>query len=115
MSEEPEGETMRYGMIGHDDRSESEKLEKYLGEVDWSYLEKHYAAGALVYVDPALDLVSVGKAFVEDDAETIAAWKKAGDILIPSTPHAAYWEESELSFEALVVSPFVLMREAPEK
>ncbi len=111
MSEQEESETMRYGMIGHDDRSESEKLEKYLGEVDWPYLEKHYASGALVYVDPALDLVRVGKAFVDDEAEKIATWKKKGDILIPSTPHAAYWEESGFSFEALVVSPFVLMRE----
>jgi len=106
-SEDPE-EVMEYGMLGEDTADTVEKLEKYTGEVDWKYLEKHYANGALLYVDPALEITEVGKALADDEADKVAAWKKSGDILQPSTPHAMYWEEAGQMFKALVVSPFVL-------
>ncbi len=105
-------EPMRYGVLGQDNASLIEKLEKYTGEVDWSYLKKHYEAGALLYVDPALDLIAVGKAFAEDDAEAVATWKSQGDLVQPSAPHATFWEETQPKFQALVVSPFVLIQPA---
>ena len=39
-----------------DDFSNIEKIEKYSGEIDWSYPEPHYRAGNLVYADPCLNL-----------------------------------------------------------
>lgn len=101
---------MEYAMLGEDQSTGLEKLEKYTGEVDWTYLEPHYKAGALLYVDPSLDLVEVGKALADDDSKSVTKWKKSGDLLQPSTPHAYYWEESEATFTALVVSPFVLIQ-----
>ena len=103
-------ETMRYGVLGDDDSSVSDKLEKYTGEVDWAYLKMPFEAEALLYVDPSLDLVEVGKAFAEDDAEAVKAWRSNGDIIQPGPPHAEYWEESGAKFQALVVSPFVLIQ-----
>lgn len=105
-----DSEPMNYGILGEDASTDLEKLEKYTGEVDWTYLEKHYAAGALLYVDPSVDIVEVGKAFVRDDAEAVEGWKKKGDLVVPSTPHAMFWEESKARFTALVVSPFVLIQ-----
>ena len=110
MNEEEADEQMKYGILGEDASSDVEKLEKYIGEVGWEYLEKHYQSGALLYVDPSLDLVTVGKALTEDDAGSVANWKKSGDLVQPSTPHAFYWEESKARFTALVVSPFVLIQ-----
>ncbi|MDF1811399.1 MAG: DUF2288 domain-containing protein [Verrucomicrobiales bacterium] len=103
-------EEMKYGILGEDTDSDLDKLEKYTGEVEWRYLEKHYAAGNLLYVDPVLDLIEVGKAFTEDNSDAVASWKKSGDLVQPSTPHAFYWEESKARFKALVVSPFVLIQ-----
>lgn len=103
-------ETMRYGMLGHDGASPVEKMEKYLGEVSWTYLKPHFEAGALLYVDPSLELAEVGRALVEDEVEKVNAWRKEGDILSPSQPHADYWEESEARFLAAVVMPFVLIQ-----
>lgn len=103
-------ETMRYGVLGSDSSSLLEKLEKYTGEVDWSYLRPHYRNGALVWVDPALSITEVGHAFSIDDADRVAAWRKSGDLVTPSEPHAAHWEESRARFIALVVSPFVLIQ-----
>jgi len=108
-------EGMEYGILGDDTETDLEKLEKYTGEVDWKYLEKHYQSGALLYIDPSLDLVAVGKAFADDDSKSVAKWKKSGDIVQPSTPHAYYWEESDSRFKALVVSPFVLIQPIEEE
>ena len=112
MKKDPKNdEQLEYALLGKDTSDLEAKLEKYTGEVDWSYLKKHYESGALIYVDSSLKLAAVGKAISEDDTESISAWKKSGDIVQPSEPHAAYWEESKLTFLALVVSPFVLIQE----
>lgn len=105
---------MTYQILGGDESTTKEKLEKYTGEVDWAYLAPHYHNGALLYIDPALSLAEVGEALTRDDAERIQAWKQNGDIVAPSGPHAAYWEESGETFRALVVSPFVLIQPALE-
>ena len=105
-----DSETMRYGMIGGDDASPLDKLEKYTGEVGWTYLKPHFESGALLWVDPALSLVEVGHAFSIDDTERVQAWRRAGDLVAPSGPHALHWEETQARFLALVVSPFVLVQ-----
>lgn len=106
----PDSETMRYGMIGDDGSSPLEKLEKYTGEVDWTYLKPHFENSALVWVDPSLSLVEVGHAFSIDDAERVRTWRQAGDLVTPSAPHATHWAETGARFSALVVSPFVLIQ-----
>ena len=58
---------MRYGMLGDDISTDLEKLAKYTGDVPWTYIKPHYNNGALLYVDPALDITAVGKALAEDD------------------------------------------------
>ncbi|MCB1062487.1 MAG: DUF2288 domain-containing protein [Verrucomicrobiae bacterium] len=105
-----ENEPMKYGILGEDTSSIGDKLEKYTGEVDWAYLKSHFENGALIYVDPSLVLTEVGEAFSTDDAERVKVWRGNGDIITPSEPHAAYWEESGATFRALVVSPFVLIQ-----
>ena len=99
---------MRYGMIGEDESTTAEKLEKYTGEVGWHYLRPHFEAGALLYVDPSVELTEVGEALAADDTERVKAWRECGDLLTPSQPHADFWSESGATFRALVVSPFVL-------
>ena len=109
-SEADEPEVMRYGMLGEDAASIVDKLEKYTGEVEWEYLKKPYETGAVLYVDPSLDLAEVGRAVSEDDTESVLAWKSKGDIIQPGPPHAEYWESEQAKFLALVVTPFVLIQ-----
>jgi len=110
---EPLGENgLRYEILGEDGSSPVEKLAKYTGEVEWRYLRPHFEANALVYVDASLSLTEVGQAFSDDDTARVEAWKKRGDLVIPSRPHVDYWDESGSTFRALVVSPFVLIQPA---
>ncbi|MEO0413662.1 MAG: DUF2288 family protein [Verrucomicrobiota bacterium] len=103
-------EQMDYGILGDDNSSTEEKLEKYTGEVDWTYLKKHFEAGSLIYLDPCLDITTVGKALTDDDKDAIIAWRDKGDLVQPCELHAEHWETSGETFRALVVSPFVLMQ-----
>jgi len=108
-------EEMRYGMLGDDQETAEEKLAKYTGEVDWSYLKEHCENGSLFFVDPTLKLEVVGAAIAGDEKEKIAAWLKSGEMVKLEALHAAQWEvedeaKKKQEFEALVVSPFVLCR-----
>mgnify|MGYP001573588148 FL=1 len=91
-----------------DQSSDAEKLEKYTGDVDWSYLRPHYEAGSMIYVDHALDLKKAGLAFANDDKAQVQAWLKSGDLVQPCELHAKHWAESGTHFNAMIVRPFVL-------
>lgn len=96
------------------DREESttirDKLANDLGEVPWSYLAPHAAAGSLFFVDPELSLVEVGAAISTNRTDRVQCWLKSGDLLKIEAIHAAQWEDGKTEFEALVVLPFVLCR-----
>ncbi|MDP0491243.1 MAG: DUF2288 domain-containing protein [Verrucomicrobiota bacterium JB023] len=103
-------EPMRYSILGEDNSTDGEKLEKYTGDVGWNYLRPHYERGALYFVDAEVDMVEVGEAMAADEAEKVKGWLKAGDLVKIEALHALQWEESDTRFEAVVISPFVLCR-----
>lgn len=110
---EPSPEGMRYGLLGSDDSSPQEKLEKFTGEVGWDFLRPHCQAGVLYFVDSTIPLIQAGAAFTNNDTATVEAWLKCGDLVKIENLHAAQWENTEALFETLVVSPFVLCRPVP--
>jgi len=101
---------LNYGILGEDQMSDEEKIAKYTGDVDWEYVEPHYKAGNVVYVDPELNLAIVGTAFAEDDKEQVNAWLKKADIIKPGHHHADWWEHDKTRFNALIIKPFVLIQ-----
>jgi hypothetical protein len=96
----------------NDDSGIREKLAHDIGEVPWSYLAPHAAAGSLVFVDPMLTLEDVGFAISMNDSDRVQHWLKLGDLVKVEPIHAAQWEDGKTQFEALVVLPFVLCRPA---
>lgn len=101
---------LRYGMLGEDQSTSEEKLEKYTGHITWQFLKPHYQSGSLYFVDPSLPLAKVGTAFTNNEASTVEAWLKSGDLVKIEALHANQWENTETQFESLVASPFVLCR-----
>lgn len=102
--------SLRYVMLGGDSTSVEEKLANYTGRVVWSYLAPHAAKGSLYFVDPSLALEDVGAAIAANRGERVSALLKSGDLVKIEALHVMQWEGSEIEFEALVVSPFVLCR-----
>jgi hypothetical protein len=111
MPDSPAPEPMKYAILGEDSSDTPEKLAKYTGVVDWSYLRPHFQREALFFVDPSLKLEDVGAAFAANDKDRVEAWLKSADLVKISDLHAQQWEkQKDALFEALVVSPFVLCR-----
>ena len=103
-------EPMKYAILGEDTSSTAEKLAAFKGTVGWSYLRPHFESGVLYFVDPELDLETVGAAISGNETERVKAWLKAGDLVKIGELHAIQWAMDPPEFEALVVSPFVLCR-----
>ena len=93
-----------------DRQTDLEKLEKYSGDVDWSYLRPHFESGVMLYVDPSLELKKAGLALAKDDKAQVEAWLKAGDLMQPCDLHAKHWQENDTHFNAMIVRPFVLVQ-----
>ncbi|MFT3990759.1 MAG: DUF2288 domain-containing protein [Luteolibacter sp.] len=99
------------GLFGEDHFTTAEKLANYTGSVSWGYLQPHYERGALFFVDPGLKLEDVGEAIANDQSEKIKAWLASADLVKITELHAGQWKETPaITFQALVVSPFVLCR-----
>ena len=110
-SESRDPDSMNYGIFQNQTPNSSQKLEKYVGEVTWEYLEPHFLNDSLIYIDNSLCIKSVGNAFAQDDKKKVEEWLKKGDALKPGQAHAKYWKEANSTFIALVVSPFVIIQE----
>ena len=110
LPDSPTPDGMKYLLLGKDESSVAEKLSKYTGEVDWTYLKPHYERGCLFFVDPEIKLEQAGAAIAGNDTAQVKAWMKSGDLMKIGDLHASQWEGGAAQFEALVVSPFVLCR-----
>lgn len=99
---------LKYDILGDDTTTAEAKVAKYTGDVDWNYLKPHYKKGAMIYVDPSLDLADVAKAFTTDNKQQVSAWLKSADLVKPSSLHEEWWEYDQSRFTAVVVNPFVL-------
>ena len=69
--------------LARDTLSQTEKLEKYSGDVEWSYLKPHFKAGNLIYVDPSLDLKAAGLVFTKEEQVQVRKSLQFGDLVHP--------------------------------
>ncbi|MEX0431076.1 DUF2288 family protein [Spiribacter insolitus] len=82
------------------------------GRIRWTELERHFARGVVVRVDPALDLVAVAAAFVRDDEATVMDLMTAGQVWRAVADDARDWHARDPELWAVVAAPWVLVQEA---
>jgi hypothetical protein len=86
-----------------------------MGPIAFSDLRAHLARGAVVIVDPSLDLLEVGEAVARDDKGRVEDWITRGLLRKPSLETIEAWSKvTGLAWTTLVVQPFVLLREGTE-
>ncbi len=83
------------------------------GKLEWSELEKHFARGVVIRVDPTLDLIDIAIAFVRDNKPQIESWISAGHVSKANDQDASNWSAHKPVFWAVVVAPWVLIQEVP--
>lgn len=87
------------------------KVNRETARLRWVELEKHFAAGNVVFVAAGLDLVDVAVRISHDDKASIGAWMAAGQVGKVSDEQAQGWLAADAALWAVVVSPFVLVQE----
>ena len=87
---------------------------RLLGEtakIDWKDLESFFARGALLYVAPGVDLVSVAQAVADDDTTTVSQWLSSGLVQRMQAEQASDFAARTPELWAVVVAPWVLVQE----
>ncbi len=85
------------------------------GKLAWEELQVHFALGAVVVIDPQLDLIDVSTKFVNDNKQAIETWMKAKKIARATDDNAKYWLKNKTEFWAVVVPPWVLVQETSDR
>jgi hypothetical protein len=85
---------------------------KDLGPIEWVALSKLFASGQVILISPGLDIVDAAVAMGLDQSEKVKNW--IDQALLKKMPDelAAIWFEKETIVHALVVSPWVIVKEA---
>ncbi|MDP4536551.1 DUF2288 domain-containing protein [Alkalimonas collagenimarina] len=89
------------------------KITSETARINWLELQKFYAAGSVVAVDVALDLVDVAFAFSQDDSAQVQSWLEQGSVARVSEPQAQQWFDAKQELWAVVISPWVLVQDKP--
>ena len=91
---------------------------KLLGEtasIRWEELQPFFARGALLWVEPALDLIAAAEAVAENHAGKVAEWLASGELAKVSESRAVDLFERDPTLWAVVVSPWVMIQERATK
>lgn len=91
-----------------DDLTESERLERYTGPVDWSYLSPHQKLGNLYHLDVSQNLADVAKFFLHDKKDQVSALLAKGDLTKLDHLHAEWFGKNPQMFTAVIISPFII-------
>lgn len=97
---------------GLDDQALYQELVGQTAKVDWSDIERFFAKGQIVKVEPSLDLVDVAMAMIRDRAEQFKAWQVDGGIAPLEAQTARHWASGEATLWAVVTPPWILVQEA---
>lgn len=81
------------------------------GKLEWEELQKHFARGVVIDVNPELDLVQVASALVRDDKSWVQSALENGAVCRATDEHGRQWADQQSSFWAIVVAPWVLVQE----
>lgn len=87
------------------------KINSETAQIPWKDLQRFFAAGKTLYLQPKLDLVEVAFAFHQDDSTLVEQWLNSEDILAVSTEQAKRWIDEDKLLWAVVVKPWVLVQD----
>jgi hypothetical protein len=87
------------------------ELAEMVDEAELSWLLPHAQRGALVAVNPNLDLVDVGVAIANDNVASVQNWIDEQLIFKISVDQLIERGGDRGRFTALIVQPYVLMQE----
>lgn len=87
------------------------KLIGETGKLEWPELERHFARGVVVAVNPGIDLIDVAMSMANDDKAAMEKWFEAGTVRRAEAADAEAWVKTQPLFWAVVIAPWVVIQE----
>ncbi len=87
-----------------------EKINLETSKIAWKELQRFFAAGKAISVDPSLDLIEVALQISQDNKTEVAQWMDNGYVNGVTDEQAKEWLETDASVWAVVVKPWVLVQ-----
>ena len=100
------------------DADQVELLQRLYGEtgrVKWRALQRFFAQGVVLKVDPKRDLVRVAALFADDSSEQLSKLLASSEVVVPGNDQAREWFHEDAEVWSIVVAPFVLVQELSEE
>ena len=79
-------------------------------QIRWHELQRFFAGGNAIAVDPNLDLTHVAAQIVADNAAQVKQWMDAGLVDSVKDAQAQQWYEQDALVWAVVIKPWVLVQ-----
>lgn len=89
------------------------KIMAETARINWLDLQKFYAAGSVITVDSAVDLIDVAFAFSCDNQALVAQWLADRVVERTTEDQAKHWYGAQTELWAVVISPWVLVQDKP--
>lgn len=86
------------------------KINLETAQIHWHELQRFFASGNAISVDPSLDLTHVAAQIVADNAAQIKNWMDAGLVDVVKDDQAQAWYDENALVWAVVVKPWVLVQ-----
>ena len=80
-------------------------------QIRWHELQRFFASGNAIAVDPSLDLIQVATQITKDNAALVKSWMNAGLVDAVKDSQAQAWYEQDELVWALVIKPWVLVQQ----
>lgn len=88
-----------------------ERFAEQTAEIGFHELQKHFAKGILINVDPRLDILEVAVQIHTDNTDQIKQWMDDSSIERAHDDHAKVWIENKSILLAVTVAPWVLVQD----
>lgn len=86
------------------------QLNAETAQMPWTELQRFFAAGAVIAVSDALDLVDVAASIASDDKHAVAQWMDKGLLGKASDAQASAWLAADAILWTVVVKPWILVQ-----
>lgn len=87
-----------------------QKINLETAQIHWHELQRFFASGNAIAVDPTLDLTHVAAQIVADNAAQIKEWMDTGLVDFVKDAQAQIWYEQNALVWAVVIKPWVLLQ-----
>jgi len=92
-----------------------ESINRETAKIQWQELEKHFASGALISVDPSLDLIEAAYQITCDNKTQVEQWMDSALLKPVADTEATTWQQANQTFWAVVIKPWILIQPLVEK